>query len=157
MQNRKKRLEAITTIIKTTEINNQEELLSLLETKGFSATQATLSRDMKQLKISKSPNADGVYIYQLPKLNNYTKNIHAESNMEGMRNGLISIAFSGNLAVAKTRSGYAMGIASDIDRHSTPEILGTIAGDDTILIILQENVAQQTIISILNNMTIDNR
>ena len=157
MNIKKQRLEAIREIIRKSNIYNQEELLSLLNKQGFSVTQATLSRDMKTLKMAKSPNADGHYIYQLPEMNNYANNIHSTQNNEWIRTGFLSLAFSGNLAVAKTRPGYAMGIASEIDNYASPEILGTIAGDDTILIILQENVSKQTVIATLNKLTTDNQ
>ena len=60
-----------------------------------------------------------------------------------------NIEFSGNLAVIKTRPGYAMGIASDIDTHAPKEILGTIAGDDTILVIPREGFSRQNIVDAL--------
>jgi transcriptional regulator of arginine metabolism len=157
MQARKKRLEAIRAIVRQQEISNQEELLIRLTGKGFSATQATLSRDIKLLKIIKSPNPSGQYVYQLPEMNNHANSLPLSQHSEWVRNGFISIAFSGNLAVVKTRPGYAMGIASDIDQSSSPEILGTIAGDDTILIILQELASKKAIIETLNKLTIDNQ
>ncbi len=119
-------------------INRQEQLNKRLSELGFSVTQATLSRDIKQLKVIKVHDANGMYVYRLPEnalqiINNPAQSIHSK------------IEFSGNLAVIKTRPGYAMGIASDIDTHAPKEILGTIAGDDTILVIPREGFSRQSI------------
>ncbi|MDR1555853.1 MAG: ArgR family transcriptional regulator, partial [Tannerellaceae bacterium] len=114
---RKERLEAISRIIRTEKIRNQEELLTRLQTSGFSATQATLSRDIKQLKIARVHDGNDTYVYQPTEA--------AQTSALGMRS---SLEFSGNLAVIKTRPGYAMGIASDIDAGAPREILATVAG-----------------------------
>ena len=64
-----------------------------------------------------------------------------------MRSGFVSIDFSGNLAVIHTRPGYAGGLASDIDAHQTESVIGTIAGDDTILLVIKENATKQDLIN----------
>ncbi|MCD8043563.1 MAG: arginine repressor [Tannerellaceae bacterium] len=138
MSIRNKRLDVICRIIEKENVGNQEELLNYLTEKGFSTTQATLSRDLKHLKVVKIPDGEDKYVYRLPEqINNagtYTDNFtHPD------------IEFSGNLAVVKTRPGYAMGIASDIDTHAPEEILGTIAGDDTILIIPREGYTREQV------------
>lgn len=141
MKTKKVRLEAISDILKTQNIGNQEELLHHLRIKGFEITQATLSRDIKQMKVIKILNTEGNYVY---KPTDYASWIQAtEGNIQSHPN----IEFSGNLAVVKTRPGYAMGIASDIDANAHAEILGTIAGDDTILIIPREGISREKIIS----------
>jgi transcriptional regulator of arginine metabolism len=132
---RKERLEAISRIIRTEKIRNQEELLRRLQASGFSATQATLSRDMKQLKIARVHDGNDTYVYQ-------SAETPPASYLPGVHSGL---EFSGNLAVIKTRPGYAMGIASDIDASAPPEILATLAGDDTILIIPREGYSRENI------------
>ena len=134
MSTKKERLDAICGIIQTKVISNQEELLKELEDSGFSVTQATLSRDIKQLKVAKVHDGNGDYVYRLP---------------EGKKKP--NIEFSGNLAVVKTRPGYAMGIASDIDSHAPSEILATIAGDDTILVIPRNGVSQEKVIAALSH------
>ena len=150
MSTRKDRLSAIQEIVAQHALNNQEELLLLLNRKGFSFTQATLSRDMKYLKIIKSPDVNGNYVYILPQRNNYSLTSPEIKESELASRGFISIEFSGNLAVVKTRPGYAMGIASDIDNRATHEILGTIAGDDTILLIPREGISRKEIINALS-------
>jgi transcriptional regulator of arginine metabolism len=148
MNLKKDRLIAIRNIIREQAVESQEELLNILKSKGFEATQATLSRDMKQLKIIKSPDAGGKYVYTLSKENNYTN----------IPDGFATIEFSGQLAVIKTRPGYASAIASDIDTKARHEIMGTIAGDDTILIIPREGITRKEIIEVLSNfITIEAR
>lgn len=144
MSTKKERLEAICRIIQTETVSNQEELLEKLQESGFLVTQATLSRDIKQLKIAKVHDAGGNYVYRLP---DFTP---APPLKKGMVEGNAHIEFSGNLAVMKTRPGYAMGIASDIDNHAPQEILGTIAGDDTILIIPREGISRQRVVAALS-------
>ena len=144
MSTRKERLDAICRIIQTKAISNQEELLKELMNGGFSLTQATLSRDMKQLKIAKVHNGEGDYVYRLPQ--------EPMTNAHGQVDGQLPyVEFSGNLAVIRTRPGYAMGIASDIDNHSREEILATIAGDDTILVIPREGIRREEVIEALSH------
>lgn len=143
MKSKKQRLEEICKILETEIISNQDELLKELNESGFSVTQATLSRDIKQLKITKVHDEDGNYAYKLPDRSVF---IQAKSDT----NTPPEIEFSGNLAVMRTRPGYAMGIASDIDHFSPQEILATIAGDDTILIIPREGVNRERVIEALS-------
>lgn len=142
MSTRKERLNAISRIIRTEAISNQEELLKQLSVSGFPITQATLSRDVKQLKVAKVHDGNGNYVYHLP---GYTPFMQPEKEQSTYQN----IEFSGNLAVVKTRPGYAMGIASDIDTKAPREILATIAGDDTILIVPREGISRDQIVNAL--------
>ena len=109
-----------------------------LNQEGFSVTQATLSRDIRSLKVIKVHGANGSYAYKLP-----SPQASDMAKDEALRPGRIE--FSGNLAVIKTRPGYAMGLASDIDDQAPREILGTIAGDDTILVIPREGYAREDV------------
>lgn len=142
-QNRHK---AIKEILKTESIANQDVLLNILQDQGFALTQATLSRDMKELKIVKAPSATGQYIYKLSE----DVKPQEEDIPSLVANTPISIEFSGQLAVIKTRPGYAMAIASEIDHKATNYILGTVAGDDTILIIPRENKTREEVINSLS-------
>ncbi len=151
MKTKKERLIAICRVIKEHSVTSQEELKNLLDEEGFSFTQATLSRDMKLLKIIKYPDAKGNYIYVLPEENNYANNVKNVIDKKGLAYQVPnSVEFSGNLGIIKTRPGYAMAIASDIDNRATNEILGTIAGDDTILIIPREGMSREKIIDVLS-------
>lgn len=139
MSTKKERLDAICRILQTESISNQEELLKELNASGFSVTQATLSRDIKQLKVVKVHDGNGNYAYRLP---DYAMAAQTDKELEHLHP---NIQFSGNLAVVRTRPGYAMGIASDIDSHAPHEILATIAGDDTILVIPREGIAREQV------------
>ena len=110
---------------------------------GFRLTQATLSRDLKQLKVAKAASMNGNYVYVLPNNTMYKRMTEQHSAGELlMHNGFISIEFSANLAVIKTRPGYASSLAYDIDSKDFDEILGTIAGDDTIMLVVREGCTE---------------
>lgn len=141
VKNKSQRLEAINNLLTTQEIGSQEELLQQLIASGFDLTQATLSRDLKLLKVIKAPGSDGRYVYFMP---NTVQSISDTGEMFSI-NGMLSLEFSGNLAVVKTRPGFANGIASLIDEQLPQSILGTIAGDDTILMVLKEGVAKREV------------
>ncbi|WP_255490458.1 arginine repressor [Dysgonomonas sp. 511] len=143
---KKGRHKAIKDILQTTEVNNQEVLLNILIEKGFSVTQATLSRDINELKIVKVPTDKGS-VYQLPE---NMQNIQNEEEPVLSSFGSVTIEFSGQLAVMKTRPGYAMAIASEIDSKASAYILGTVAGDDTILLIPRENVSRDEVLASLS-------
>lgn len=138
MSSKKERLDAICRIIQTETICNQEELLKQLENSGFSITQATLSRDIKQLKIARVHDGNENYVYKLTDPSTHTP-------VNNTPQVSANIEFSGNLAVVKTRPGYAMAIAYDIDTQAPKEIIGTVAGDDTILIIPREGYDRESI------------
>jgi transcriptional regulator of arginine metabolism len=138
--NKNSRLTDIKLIISSNQIGSQEELLQELDKAGFAITQATLSRDLKQLKVAKASSMDGRYVYVLPNNTMYKRVVDSHDSLPNMmlHTGFISLDFSGNLAVMKTRPGYASSMAYDIDNAEIRDILGTIAGDDTILMVLHE-------------------
>lgn len=143
MKNRKRRVELIVELIKNNCIGSQEELSRRLSESGFNVTQATLSRDLKMLKTTKVPTDRGTYMYILPDSNTIKDKLLASGQMSmssAYQVGFISIAFSGNMAVIKTRNGYAAGMAYDLDISNPPEILGTIAGTDTVFAVMREDV-----------------
>lgn len=146
LMSKKERQNVISKIISSNQVDNQEKLINLLQEKGVVITQATLSRDIKEMQIVKVPTIDGNYAYQLPK--HPFSPIIDDDKLTSF--GFISINFSGNLAVIKTRPGYAMGIAGEIDKKITKEILGTVAGDDTILLIIRENITHQQLLEALS-------
>lgn len=151
MKTKNRRLEAIKMIISSKEMGNQEEVLNELHREGFKLTQATLSRDMKQLKVAKAASMNGKYVYVLPNETMYRRSRKPLSAGEMLTNpGFLSINFSGNIGVIKTRPGYASSIAYNIDNSAIPEILGTIAGDDTIIIVLREGVDHNAITEGIN-------
>ncbi|MCM1005760.1 MAG: hypothetical protein NC402_05620 [Prevotella sp.] len=143
MKNRKRRVELIVDLIRNHSISSQEELSRLLGENGFHVTQATLSRDLKMLKNTKVPTDRGTYMYMLPD-NNMVKDKMLSSGQTDINNhyqaGFISLEFSGNIAVIKTRNGYASGLAYDMDMSRVPEIVGTLAGTDTIMVVLRDGI-----------------
>jgi transcriptional regulator of arginine metabolism len=146
MSSKTKRLLIIKKLINSMKIGTQEELLSLLEEKGFQLTQATLSRDLKFLKIGKRSDALNGYVYFLPENGESVVSSSINTTKDNFPvNGFLSINFSNNLGVIRTKSGYASSIASLIDNVAPYEILATIAGDDTILIIPVEGVKPQDV------------
>jgi len=153
MKDKSNRLLLIKEIIKSNKIGSQEELLSLLQKSNFDLTQATLSRDLKQLKVAKMPDYEGGYVYVLPDGPNLIKSSWSKApEASYIANGFLSIDFCGVFAVVKTKPGYSGGIAADIDQKASSEILGTIAGDDTILIIPREHISRAELTRILSEI-----
>jgi len=145
------RLEALRLIISSQELGSQDELLAALKKEGFQLTQATLSRDLKQLKVAKAASMNGNYMYVLPNETMY-KRVNTPNSIREMMKapGFLSINFSENMGVIKTRPGYASSIAWNIDNSNIPYILGTIAGDDTIFIVIKEGISYQEIVDALS-------
>lgn len=151
-QNRIERLELIKEIIRTEEISNQEELIERLNLHGINPGQATLSRDLKQLRVVKGVRKGGKSVYMLNENTNYRRVREHRATGIAIENGFMSIRISGQLAVIKCRPGYASGLASDIDTAEFPEIIGTIAGDDTIFLALEEDFDQDTLVADLRSI-----
>lgn len=128
MKVKNSRMETLKMLISSQELSSQEEVLKALSKEGYKLTQATLSRDLKQLKVAKAASMNGKYVYVLPNETMYKRVSNPRSLKEMMMTpGFLSINFSGNMIVIKTRPGYASSIAYNIDNHDIPEILGTIA------------------------------
>ncbi len=155
MKNRKDRLKIISEILKYDVIGSQEELSAKLVEKDVVVTQATLSRDLKALKVSKTPLDNGMYKYTLPAYNQPISKELTSHNFTST-GAVVSIEMSGNLAVMKTKPGYASAIALDIDNRKTTEILGTIAGDDTILIIPRDGVGMDDVMNVIKHIFDEN-
>ena len=122
------RQEKIIEIIQKQDVETQEELARLLQESGFQVTQATVSRDIKALHLEKIPNGRGSskYVYPLTRL------ADKEKYLRIFKDGYSNILQAGNLVVIKTVSGMAMAVAASLDDMQIPEIVGCIAGDDTI-------------------------
>ena len=131
---RAERQNKILELIKEQEIETQEELAAALAVAGFDVTQATVSRDIKELSLIKSMGHDKKYKY-IYRGDEMPVSIH----MGLFRKLIVSIQSANNLIVIKTLSGSANVLASYIDKLKEPEILGTVAGDDTILMVIDCN------------------
>ena len=125
------RLQVIRMIIANSSIENQEELSVEMFKAGFQTTQTMLSRDLKQLRISKIRTRSGRSVYVLPgSVQSNPSDTHEKYNEIKWR-----VDFSSNIAVVHTPPGHASLVAYNIDMAASTEILGTVAGDDTILVI----------------------
>ncbi|MCR5474156.1 MAG: arginine repressor [Lachnospiraceae bacterium] len=124
------RHQKIMKIIQQTEVETQEELARLLCEAGFNVTQATVSRDIKQLNLRKVPSASGRQCYAPSS----SKEPFGADRLVGiLRSGFVSMEPASNILVIKTVSGMAMAVAAAIDGLSIPKMVGCIAGDDTIM------------------------
>ena len=153
MKEKNNRLEALKLLISSQEIGCQEDLLKALSVEGFHITQATLSRDLKQLKVAKAASINGKYTYVLPNETMYKRIPTPRTPREMMKvSGFLNISYSGNLGVMKTRPGYASSIAYNIDNGGIEEILGTISGNDTIFIAFKEPYDQEEMTRRMQNV-----
>ncbi len=126
------RQEKMLELISKYEIDTQDELIDRLRESGFEVTQATVSRDIRELKISKMTTGKGTYRYVLPKQSAPTSNMKFNS---ALIDALISIDYACNIVVLKTHAGLANALAVGIDSMHLEEILGCVAGDDTIMLV----------------------
>ncbi|CAN5300796.1 arginine repressor [soil metagenome] len=117
-------------------VRSQSELVGLLARHGVGATQATVSRDLEELGIAKVRGADGRVTYSAP---------DAGGLAQLLRQFALDIGASGNLAVVRTPPGAAGTVASAIDTANLPEVLATVQGDDTILVVAEEPTSGRTI------------
>lgn len=148
MKAKNKRHLAIKNLIKNNRVSNQDELSNLLKKQGIYAAQATLSRDITELHISKVHDVNGSF-YRLPE-NEYANNILSGTSV--LTSSIVSLEFSGSLAVMKTLPGHANMIASIIDGAAFKSVIGTIAGDDTVLIIVREGNSHEAVVEELSKM-----
>ena len=148
MESKHHRLSAIVQIIQQEKVNSQDQLLGKLRSQGFEVTQATLSRDLKHLKIAKIPGSDGKYQYVLP-------DDHAEAHSKdaypsaSSPEGFLSLEFSGNLGIIKTIPAYSYSIALIIDKEDFGSIAGTVSGNDTVIFVIREGYTQEDVRSSL--------
>ena len=126
------RQERILALIRDNDISTQEDLTAKVNQAGFEATQATISRDIKELRLVKTPAGNGRYKYATGN----KSGIDTFSNFNTLfKTAVISVDFAQNMIVLKTTSGMAQGVCAAIDSIEWDGMLGTIAGDDTIFIV----------------------
>jgi transcriptional regulator of arginine metabolism len=131
----------IVAILSNNPVRSQTELAALLAAEGIDATQATLSRDLEELGAVKLRAADGgAGVYVVPEDGNPVRGVSGGTDRLSRLLGelLVSTDASGNMAVLRTPPGAAHYLASALDRASLPDVVGTIAGDDTILVVARE-------------------
>ena len=127
---KRNRQEAILRVISQYEVETQQELAQRLKEEGSEVTQATVSRDIRDMKLSKMPTGDGHQKYV--RFHNDEKHLSGKY-VNVLKEGFVSIDMAQNILVVKTVSGMAMAVAAAIDAMKYPEIVGSIAGDDTIM------------------------
>jgi len=139
------RQKKILDIIRERVICTQAELAAALREWGFNATQATVSRDVKELGLIKVPAGGNVFRYSLP---GEPYLVRGQRRLERFfRDSVIKIDSSENLIIIKTQPGEAQGVASAIDNVNWQEIIGTVAGDDTILVIVKPRRAVSSVLN----------
>ena len=128
-------------IIAQENIETQEQLLTRLQARGFRCTQASISRDIKQLHLMKEPMGQGVYKYAVSG-NRTTLNVAAKLRTI-FRECIVSIDYAQNIVVVKTMPGLANGACSALDNMDMNDIVGSLAGDDTALLVMRNTEAAE--------------
>ena len=133
---KKNRHDKIIELINSHEVETQEQLASLLKEAGYDVTQATVSRDIRQMKLTKQVTPDGrqKYVYTTA-----DPEVMHDKYVSVIKAGYVSMDVAGNLLVIRTVSGMAMAVAAAIDALDMPEIIGCIAGDDTIFVAMKSD------------------
>jgi len=137
-------------LITTKDIETQEDLAAELRTKGFKVTQATVSRDIREMRLMKVAANGGGFKYARPERAEIAVN---ERLTRILTDSLISVDSSGNIIVVKTLSGSANVAAEAIDTLEWPEILGTIAGDNTVFVITRNEASTLEISEKIRKLT----
>ena len=140
---------AILDIIEKQEIETQEELASALNARGIRVTQATVSRDIKELRLLKVLTPSGKYKYAT---GDQADNNLTDRFIRMLAESLLSVSSANNLIVVKTLSGSANVAAEALDSMHCPEVLGTLAGDNTVLLIIRSNEETITVTSRIREM-----
>ena len=142
MNSKTQRLSIIRKIIRAEYISSQEELIARLEECGVQVTQSTLSRDLKFMQVAKVPHKEKGYVYVLP-----NSSIADHQISTNISDNIMQISFSGNMCVITTKPGYASAISVPIDSKGIPEVLGSLAGDNTILLVLREDFSKSRLMA----------
>jgi transcriptional regulator of arginine metabolism len=140
----------IVAIIKELLIGTQEELGDALQAKGVMVTQATLSRDIKELGLVKVPTPEGHYRYSLPQDRIPGDLVRRAQKM--LEDAVLTIDTAENILVIKTMSGTAQGVAEVFDNLAWPEVVGTVAGDNTIMAVIRNKAQVDEVLSRLEQL-----
>lgn len=136
-----KRQNLLVEIVRSREVETQEELLTLLREAGYRVTQATVSRDIKELRLAKVPNGKGGYKYSLP--SGQTKGDLNRRARRIFEDYVKDVDFTGQIILVKTYPGGAHAVAAVIDELEWPELVGSVAGDDVILLLVRSEEEQE--------------
>ena len=127
---KKNRQEKIIELVENNDIETQQQLTDMLIASGYRVTQATISRDIRSLRLTKVTSRDGRQVYRASRDENP---FLQERYIQVLKNGFVSMDAAGNMLVLKTVTGMAMAVAAALDDLKLPEIVGCVAGDDTIM------------------------
>ena len=144
-----KRQEKILEIIREHDVETQEQLLAELTAAGFTATQATISRDIRQLRIVKQLAPSGVYRYQTavhPAEHQFSERLNVI-----FKQSITSVDYAQNILVIKTMVGMANAAMAALDAMNIPEIVGTLAGDDTAFVVLRDTASAANLCAEIRN------
>ncbi len=145
------RHEVIRQLLRSHKVSHQDQLLTLLKKMGINITQATLSRDLNALRVGKVADEKYGHIYTLP--DQFERTEESVFTDDFPVDSLRSLNFSGNLGVLKTQPSFAPTVGLFIDKLNLKEVTGTVAGDDTVLIILEESTTREDfIISLMDRI-----
>ena len=137
-------------IISQENIETQEQLLSRLQERGINSTQATISRDIKQMHLIKQPAGQGVYKYAVS--DNRSRLNFAEKLRTIFRESIVSIDFAQNIVVIKTMPGLANAAGAALDGMSIPGVVGSLAGDDTALLVMRDTDSARVLCEEIHEM-----
>ena len=146
---KKRRHKLILDLIEQYDIGTQEDLLALLRDRGYDVTQATVSRDVKELRLLKTLGANGVYKYTVEN----TKNTGYSGMFDALfQSAMTKVDYAGNICVIKCSPGLAGAACATIDSMNVHDIVGTIAGDDTIFMLCRTAEEARGVAEALNRM-----
>ena len=149
---KRNRQEVIKNIISIHDVETQEELLSLLNKEGFNTTQATISRDIKELNLKKVTYDGGRKKYSISNNALDMDEKDDASYIQVLKNSLVSMEYSENIIVIKTVAGMAMAVGASVDRLKIDEIMGCIAGDDTLFLAIRDKNMAEKVIGEINDV-----
>ena len=133
---KKNRLEKIIDIITEQDVGTQDDLIRYLKDEGYAVTQATVSRDIRELKLTKVATGQGTYRYILPKEDKDTRQLHIS---HALAETITRVDVAQNIIVLHTYPGMAQAVALEVDNLRHPGLLGCVAGDDTIIIVAHDH------------------
>ena len=134
------------------EIDTQEELAERLREAGFTVTQATVSRDIRELALIKTASADGSYKYSIPSLKKAEIKNSGSAVLGLINDAVLKADYSGNTVVVKCHTGMAQAVCAKLDDTGIENVVGTLAGDDTIFILMRSESDAERLMKELNSI-----
>ncbi len=146
------RQQVIMKLVSEEKIDTQESLLAALAERGFRVTQATVSRDIKELSLIKIVAPDGSYRYSIPSLKKSGMQDQQNSVLGFISDSVLSVDYAGNTVVVKCHVGMAQAVCAKLDSTEIENVVGTLAGDDTIFILMRTESDAQRLLKEFNSI-----